>query len=65
MRRIKEVNLPIDDTMGCDCGICKTKALIWLMVRLRWISGINKRRRSLRINGGDSAKAMFHVEEGR
>lgn len=57
MRRIREVSLSFNENMGCHCSICEIKALIWLMIRLRWTSIINKRRRSSRLKASDAAKA--------
>ena len=58
VRRIKEIKMPFDETMGCFYGICKTKALIWLMIRLRWISIIHKGRHSSRLETSNVAKEI-------
>ena len=46
MRRVSEVREPFDETKGCDCDICNTKRLIWLMMRLLIAA---RRRRSFRL----------------
>ncbi len=58
MRRIKEVRLPFDKSMGCDCGTCHTKAVTWLRMRLRWIAFTKKRWRNSVMKEGEAANAI-------